>query len=98
METPSINNQEKFTFKHFMWVQGIKQGKFTFEHFMWLHPSFFWMGDLQLGHPLEFVMSQRQFAAISDSSSVPLTAELNNNAINIMVPPQGILADFTAAV
>ena len=48
---------------------------FTFEHFMWLQPSFFWMGDLQLGQGLELVTSHRQLAAVLVSSSVPLTGE-----------------------
>lgn len=53
----------------------------TLEHFMWLHPSFFWIGDLQLEHGLELVTSQRQFAEFSVSSSVPVTTVPNNNAL-----------------
>lgn len=49
---------------------------FTFEHFMWLQPSFFWMGDLQLGHGFELVTSHRQLAAVFVSSSVPLTGKI----------------------
>lgn len=45
----------------------------TFEHFIWLHPSFFCMGDLQLGQGLELVTNHRQLAATSVSSSVPDT-------------------------
>ena len=58
-----LNQQQKTirTFSH------------TFEHFIWLQPSFFWIGDLQLGHCLELVTSHRQLAAISVSSSVPFT-------------------------
>jgi len=40
----------------------------TFEHFMWLQPSFFWIGDLQLGQGLLFVTSHRQLAASSVST------------------------------
>jgi hypothetical protein len=35
---------------------------------MWLHPSFFCMGDLQLGHGFELVTSHRQLAASSVST------------------------------
>lgn len=45
----------------------------TLLHFMWLQPSFFCMGDLQLGHGLELVTNHRQFAASSVSCSVPST-------------------------
>lgn len=48
---------------------------FTFEHFIWLQPSFFCMGDLQLGQGLELVTSHRQLAAVSVSSSVPVTVK-----------------------
>lgn len=34
---------------------------------MWLHPSFFWIGLLQLGQGLELVTNQRKFAASSVS-------------------------------
>jgi hypothetical protein len=40
----------------------------TFEHFIWLQPSFFCMGDLQLGHGFELVTSHRQLAASSVSA------------------------------
>ena len=46
---------------------------------MWLQPSFFWMGDLQLGQGLELVTSHRQLAAVLVSSSVPLTGEDKKN-------------------
>lgn len=46
---------------------------------MWLQPSFFWMGDLQLGQGLELVTSHRQLAAVLVSSSVPLTGEEKKN-------------------
>ena len=42
---------------------------------MWLQPSFFWIGDLQLGHGFELVTSHRQFAEFSVSSSVPCTKQ-----------------------
>lgn len=32
---------------------------------MWLHPSFFWIGDEQLGHGFELVTSHKQLAASS---------------------------------
>ena len=51
----------------------IRTSSHTFEHFIWLQPSFFCIGDLQLGHCLELVTSHRQLAAISVSSSVPFT-------------------------
>lgn len=43
----------------------ITKRKYTFEHLMWLHPSFFWIGELQLGHGFELVTSHKQLAASS---------------------------------
>lgn len=53
----------------------------TFEHFIWLQPSFFCMGDLQLGQDLELVTSHKQFAAVSVFVSVSCTT--NNTTYTV---------------
>lgn len=60
---------KKFSCIHLCFFQASRQTQqkslLHLEHFMWLQPSFFWIGDLQLGQGLQLVTSQKQLAASS---------------------------------
>ena len=71
--SPFCHDRIKITFIQTNNEKTIRPFSPTLEHFIWLQPSFFCIGDLQLGHCFELVTSQRQLAAISVSSSVPFT-------------------------